>query len=325
MARLRLVQVLHRHGDRSPLHNVYGTASTLASREDALWKSKLQEPTSGRGIYGELTRHGVAQMERRGDALHGHLLAWGWTMDKLDLQVFSTHYVRTQRSVQALLSQFAPGESPSIEILPKHNDFINAYNTHGPMISAVKDSFVSTHPPVVEREAAMAPIKAELMRLLPMYSTERFTWMNAADYFVCRQAHGLDYITHTEPFAKETIDHLAFRFHHFYSNLPILRHVAATLADRVISEMQQTIESDDGVERVRIYSGHDVSVLALLYATENIMDSSFWPDYSAAMTIELYQGDDDGKWIVETTLDGHSLGRIDVDSFCQALHEKLSD
>ncbi|KAG9399171.1 hypothetical protein AC1031_012134 [Aphanomyces cochlioides] len=198
MARLRLVQVLHRHGDRSPLHNVYGSASTLASREDALWKSKLQEPTSGRGIYGELTRHGVAQMEQRGAALREHFLARGWTMDKLDLQVFSTHYVRTQRSVQALLSQFAPEESPSIEILPKHSDFINAYNTHGPMISAVKDSFVSTHPPVVEREAAMAPIKAELMRLLPMYSTERFTWMNAADYFVCRQAHGLDYITHTE-------------------------------------------------------------------------------------------------------------------------------
>ncbi|KAF0754720.1 hypothetical protein AaE_005224, partial [Aphanomyces astaci] len=176
MARtLRLVQVLHRHGDRSPLHNVFrGGTSTQFQAEDALWTTKLQEPVTTRGIYGELTTVGVAQMQARGLKLRDRYLALGCTLDdKVDIHVRSTHYVRTQRSVQALLSRFVPHvhDQLPLEILPPSVDYINAYNANAASIMPLKTHLVEAHAALAAREADMAPVQTELRRLLPMFAS----------------------------------------------------------------------------------------------------------------------------------------------------------
>ncbi|KAF0698464.1 Aste57867_10924 [Aphanomyces stellatus] len=328
-ANLRLVQVLHRHGDRSPLHNVFTGSdrhSAAAQEETALWQPKLSQHIDGSPIFGELTTTGVEQMQARGSALRQHVLAQGWTLDAPTLHVQSTHYMRTQRSVHALISTLAPNvEAPAIDILPPHLDFINAYNDHGPAVARLKAQLADAHTPLAAREAAMAPVKEALMRHLPLFEAhpERFTWMNAADYFVCRRAHGLPLVPHTEDLADTTIDHLSFRFSNFYTHPPILHYVASRLVDQLVARMHDVIHAVDTSppkEQVCIYSGHDVSVLAFLYARMGAaVDASYWPDYSTAITVELYQGDDK-QWQVQTTLDGQSLGvPVSVDEFATTL------
>ncbi|RQM28234.1 hypothetical protein B5M09_007355 [Aphanomyces astaci] len=302
MARtLRLVQVLHRHGDRSPLHNVFrGGTSTQFQAEDALWTTKLQEPVTTRGIYGELTTVGVAQMQARGLKLRDRYLALGWTLDdKVDIHVRSTHYVRTQRSVQALLSRFVPHvhDQLPLEILPPSVDYINGAHSLPRLHTHLLILRMKPHAALAAREAHMAPVQTELRRLLPMFasSAESFSWMKAADYFVCRQAH----------------------------NIPLLPH---TEMQRVMPSRDVPNATDLSVERVVVYSGHDVSLLALLNAlhsstqptTKTVVD---WPDYGAAVTIELYdeQGNSD-QWMVQVTLDGSPVAPpVDAQRFCHDL------
>ena len=65
------------------------------------------------------------------------------------------------------------------------------------------------------REHEMAPIKHELVRLFPAVHSGQvpFTWLTAADYFVCRRAHQAPCIPGTETYADVTERHLGFRFY----------------------------------------------------------------------------------------------------------------
>lgn len=89
----------------------------------------------------------------------------------------------------------------------------------------------------------MAPRKQELMRLLPIFAnagvvgSEPFTWMTAADYFVCRSVHGVPLIPGTEAHCEAAQEHLSFRFHQFYSNARILQLVVGRLMQNVLAEV----------------------------------------------------------------------------------------
>ncbi|ETW06454.1 hypothetical protein H310_02710 [Aphanomyces invadans] len=340
---LRLVQVLHRHGDRSPLHNVFrGGEPCLADAEDAVWIPKLHEPQSTTDIYGALTTTGVYQMEGRGRKLRDHCRAQGWTLDgdDVDIHARSTHYVRTQRSVQALLSQFVPHahSNLTLEILPPTSDYINAYNANADSIMQLKTHLVEAHAALATREAAMASVQTELRRLLPMFSSgsEAFSWMKAADYYICRHAHGIPFLRHTEDLAAQTIAHLTYRFHEFYSHGPILRRVAGPLVQQLVAEMQNVMDGNTtSAERVVIYSGHDVSLLAFLNAFHGAAQQCRgaptvveWPDYAAAVTMELYEehsANSTPRWVVQVTLDGAALGPTSAAaSFCRDLLDAVS-
>lgn len=89
----------------------------------------------------------------------------------------------------------------------------------------------------------MAPHKQELLRLLPLFTlgSEPFTWMTTADYFVCRTAHAVPLVPGTEPHSDATLEHLSFRFHHFYSHPRILQLVVGRLMQNVLAEVRTTI------------------------------------------------------------------------------------
>ena len=86
--RLRQLQVIHRHGDRTPLSNIFkGSINPRSEEEETfLWNLKLPAPTqlcfkfrvetSGdaqRSLqqrpFGYLTAHGIEQMRKRGHQL----------------------------------------------------------------------------------------------------------------------------------------------------------------------------------------------------------------------------------------------------------------
>ncbi|OQR93339.1 hypothetical protein ACHHYP_02625 [Achlya hypogyna] len=300
--RLRLVQVLHRHGDRSPLHNVFAGGRHRAAAEDALWVPKLHAPSTA--IYGQLTTTGIEQMQARGSQVRAQCKAHGWTLNSVDLRVQSTPYDRTQQSTAAFLSCFLPSAPRDIDVLPKHLNFINAYSANGNVIIPMKLQLIADK--YAADEARMADVKAELIHRLPMFSVggEEFTWMKAADHFICRHAHAIEYLPDTAELSQPAINHLALRFQQYYTDPTILRLVVTGLGTELLAQMEHCMmaRNGDSAEVVRIYSGHDVSLLALLYGLRVDLIHPFWPDYGAAVVLELFQ--DGHDWFVRVTLDG---------------------
>ncbi|KDO35780.1 hypothetical protein SPRG_18914 [Saprolegnia parasitica CBS 223.65] len=327
--RLRLVQVLHRHGDRSPLHNVFAGVPWRASKEDALWAPKLHAPSTG--VYGQLTTLGVDQMRARGAQLRDQCLSQGWTLrdELMDLKVLSTPYDRTQQSVLALLSRLAPHAATmnDVHVLPRHLNFINAYSANGDVIIPLKMQLIADHPEYAKDDARVEPLKQELVHRLPMFREggEAFTWMKAADHFICRDAHALEYLPETKELAKPTIDHLSLRFQQYYTDPVILRLVATGLVTELLDQMEQSMAggATHVKEAIRIYSGHDVSLLALLYALDTSLVQPFWPDYSAAVVLELHQ--DGTDWLVRVTLDNEVVVPLmPFPVFASALRQKTT-
>jgi hypothetical protein len=158
------------------------------------------------------------------------------------------------------------------------------------------------------RERTMTQRKAELMKLLPMFQSDPFTWMTVADYFICRHSHEISFIPGTEEHFDATLRHLSFRFHQFYSHRAILELVAGRITRHILTEIDRAVNEHNQYKPLVVYSGHDVSVLAMLHVIQAsiVDDVSWWPAYSSALTLELLE-DEEGKFFIQARLDGKIL------------------
>uniref|UniRef100_K3W775 Histidine acid phosphatase n=1 Tax=Globisporangium ultimum (strain ATCC 200006 / CBS 805.95 / DAOM BR144) TaxID=431595 RepID=K3W775_GLOUD len=334
--RLRQLQVLHRHGDRTPLRNVFKGDPLAEFEECKRWAPKLPSAddvaqlrsvaavvdfakaadASGSAKpyqtrpFGYLTTTGIEQMTARGDKVRSFCVDEALSMDSLtdrDVHIFSNSYTRTQLSVQALLRGLLHGKpriTPRVHVLPPDHDMINTYAAF-PEIATLKAALEHENEEFAFREHEMAPRKAELTRALPMFASgsQPFTWMAAADYFVCRDAHGVSMIPGTEAHCDASVLHLSFRFHQFYSHPRVLQLVAGRLMQHVLLEIQKVTTNDPAMKKLVIYSGHDISILSVLHAINATLadDDKWWPEYASAVALELLE-DDDGRWYVRARL-----------------------
>ncbi|KAF1775445.1 Histidine phosphatase superfamily [Phytophthora cactorum] len=290
--RLRQLQVVHRHGDRTPLINIYkGSVNARSEEEEALlWGRQLPAPSKLAQLrskfsvhlggetktsfqqrpFGYLTTRGIEQMTKRGDRLRGFCTKEELQLDEVSLEqvkIFSNAYTRTQLSVQALLTGMLrdqPQLSPPVSVLPPEQDIINTYPIF-PEIMQMKADLERDNAEFAAREHEMAPIKQELTRLFP-----------AVD--------------------------------RFYSHRTILKLVAGSLMHNVLREMQKTLWDHSESKKIVIYSGHDVSLLSVLRTmdAEVANDTSFWPEYSSALALELLE-DENGSFFVRARLNGEVL------------------
>lgn len=165
-------------------------------------------------------------------------------------------------------------------------------------------------------------------------------WIHANDHFVCRRAHGIpltafsDYEgtpdeaeveTLLESLATPVCSHLSWRFREWYACPKLVAAVAAPPFQEMLDQMMDVTRMGAGERRpFVVYSAHDVTLLALLYAigadflvagedcggkemvegtvgthshmvegsimnsTQHSMSSwRWWPDYSSAIAFEL--------------------------------------
>ncbi|CEG43999.1 histidine acid [Plasmopara halstedii] len=358
--RLRQLQVIHRHGDRTPLINIF-RGSTDARDEEAeveLWGRKLPLPpqvTQLRSKYevhtnseaqtsfqqrpfGYLTTRGIEQMTNRGNWLQGFIAKEEVGLNNVtseQMQIFSNAYTRTQLSVQALLGGMLtdhPQVIPQISVLPPDRDIINTYQIY-PEIMRIKSDLVNDNEEFAAREHEMTLVKQELSRLLPAVDSGQipFSWLQAADYFICRRAHHVPFISGTEVHGKATERHLKYRFHQFYSHRTILKLVAGRLMHNVLHEMQKLRWDHLQSKKITIYSGHDVSLLSILRAMDAgiAKEISYWPEYSSALALELLE-DEKGIFYVRAQLNGEPLAMVDApdglisaDYFCDLVTDRI--
>lgn len=181
-------------------------------------------------------------------------------MKSSDIQIFSNSYKRTQLSVQALLTTLLPSElsylAPRVNVLPSDQDMINSKyllccglllsltallctaTAEYPEIGVQRLHMEKEDEELVERERQLAACQAELRRLMPMFHDGvPFTWLAAADHFVCRNAHQMPLIPGTEEHSQTVVQHLSYRFQKFYTNPVILSLVAGRMMRNVLQEV----------------------------------------------------------------------------------------
>ena len=123
---LRQLQIIHRHGDRTPItpladrafwSRVLPSEKELASLEDGTTvlrsPGSVPHPAAGDGLFGTLSLRGVQMMREAGAELHRtypSLLPKDVPLSADEMRVHSTDFPRTVQSVQALLQGLSPLE-----------------------------------------------------------------------------------------------------------------------------------------------------------------------------------------------------------------------
>ena len=140
--------------------------------------------------------------------------------------------------------------------------------------------------------------------------------ISAADHFVCRSSHAVpvhkfcphllgekeDEERRFESLKQATLSQLCTRFRFYYSNPSFLGEMAGPALRELVSEMKGVVQStslepattNTTKKPFRVYSCHDVTILALLFAlrdrylgSELAEELSQWPTYATCLTLEL--------------------------------------
>jgi Histidine phosphatase superfamily (branch 2) len=148
-------------------------------------------------------------------------------------------------------------------------------------------------------------------------------WVEAADHFVCRTSHDLKLSKFSDfehddnveqllsAMTYKALGHLAWRFRQWYQNPPLLAAIAAPPLREIAQQSARLVRSssergrhglqDSKANFLCLYSCHDVTLLALLYAlgADFLADDTsavwreYWPEYASTLVLELVRLDDD--------------------------------
>ena len=185
-----------------------------------------------------------------------------------------------------------------------------------------------------EHDATVAPLAARLANILPGLARKGrsdfsaktpsgINWVEAADHFICRTSHLLELSMFTDFEHDEQIEqvlhamtykalgHLSWRFRQWYQNPQLLAAIAAPPLREIAQQLEHLQNHTTDIRAlqnphenfVTIYSCHDVTLLALLYAlgSDFLADEQssvwreFWPEYASTLAIELVRIDDENK------------------------------
>lgn len=300
---LRLLQVVHRHGDRAPTFNPEAGGRTSSS-EEKRWSAVLAKPQSrfaldypiinvntdgpyddGHAPWGCLTSFGGFQCQQRGKILRRryHAFLFGGDASPV-VSVLTSNFVRTQLSAQYVLSGLLP-RSPKplpdpvrVVVETPEACIIAVIDPRKPLFRLVRR--VMSGPEYAARDDAHAHVRAELESVLPYFQESadaspghdegqapRFMWIRAGDYYMAYENHGLT--PRAAALARVTLDFLEWRFRRAFAE-PEVRHLAtggllAALAANVRAAAGM-VPSNHTAPHVALFSGHDTTLMPLVIA-----------------------------------------------------------
>jgi len=204
-----------------------------------------------------------------------------------------------------------------VQVRDLSQDPLNAFDRNPDLIADLV-SEVMLSDKFLQRDAAAAPLAARLANILPglvrpfrtdfsKRSPSGINWVEAADHFVCRNAHKLDLSKFTDfehddrveetlaSLSHQTQTHLAWRFRQWYQNERLLAAIAAPPLREIANQLQATTELTTVDKRpFTVYSCHDITILGVLYgimadflADEASSEWRFWPKYGSHLVFEL--------------------------------------
>ena len=90
------------------------------------------------------------------------------------------------------------------------------------------------------------------------------------------------------------MEYVAWRFQQYYAHRPLLALVIAPLVHEALAALHRMASASSPSQRVAVFSGHDVTVLAFLHALgwPRVRDPTWWPPYGCALVFELLEPSD---------------------------------
>lgn len=238
-------------------------------------------------------------------------------------------------------------ENPLVKIQVRDvsNDPLNAFDRNPDIIADLVAEVMDCEE-FFKRDSSAAPLAARLANYIPglarrnakdfsTRSPSGINWIEAADHFICRAAHGVRLSKFTEfehddqveqtlvAMAHQTLTHLAWRFRQWYKNKKLLAVIAAPplreIADQVAATPDLKIREKHPFV---VYSCHDITILGLLYgigadflADDEKSQWRFWPKYGSHLIFELVRigdpsphgFDNDDSYVVRVLLNGNPV------------------
>lgn len=315
---IKLVQVLFRHGARTPLKSIpdvleaqwvpnllkapphthidyvitdlHGGPRPPAPVEDSYRASTL----SGGTYPGQLTTLGMQQLYDLGKRLRKRYVQevsfLAPTFNPAEVYIRSTNILRTIESAKCLVAGlFQQKQSESVSILTAEAEHEILYpNYHGCRL--LKQ--LSGHR---WAESATLPDIADDLRnvqnALGIPSHQRVDFILIRDDMVAREAHGLACPSELENW-KEVVEQRAVdMIYHVYepSKKENLQLCVGPLLHTVVANMEEKMEGTgpEAKRKLFLYSVHDTTLMPCLMAL-GIFDMK-WPPYAADITIELLE------------------------------------
>jgi hypothetical protein len=211
----------------------------------------------------------------------------------------------------------------SINVRDLRHDPLNAFDRNPTLIAELVSEVMSTEDFLL-RDGKAASLAARLANILPglvrknIYpksskktndfsrnAPSRINWVEAADHFICRNAHNVSLTKFSDYESKEeyeqtlqamshpTLAHLSWRFRKWYQHERLLAVIAAPPLREITDQIIQTPSLTVNDRRPFVlYSCHDITILGLLYA----IGADFLSiDSNDSDTIHHTSGDDIGR------------------------------
>uniref|UniRef100_A0A3Q3XD35 Uncharacterized protein n=1 Tax=Mola mola TaxID=94237 RepID=A0A3Q3XD35_MOLML len=315
---LKLVQVLFRHGARTPLKSIpdvmevqwvptlleppahthinfvvtdlQGGPKPLAPVEDSYRKNTL----TGGTFPGQLTTLGMQQLYELGKRLRrryieeSHFLSS--TFSLTEVYVRSTNIVRTIESAKCLVAGlFQQSQKDILPILTTEAESEILYpNYHGCKMLKILGSHRWAE------SSALPDIAADLQNIqeaLGIAAQQNIDFILIRDDMVAREAHGLPCPPVLDSWRRTVEQRAVDTMCYLYSTnkRETLQLCVGPLLHTLLCNIEEKLQgaSSEANRKLYLYSGHDTTLIPCLMAL-GIFDMR-WPPYAADITLEVHQ------------------------------------
>ena len=105
----------------------------------------------------------------------------------------------------------------------------------------------------------------------------------------------------TDAYYEDVCAKMCHQFELWYNESHILRRVLRPMVGRIVEPMLEASSSTSNYPRVVLHSGHDISILPWLHLMDAWTSAAGWPEYSAAIRLDLVERLDDNEMFVRIT------------------------
>ncbi|CAN9497670.1 unnamed protein product [Ophioblennius macclurei] len=315
---LKLVQVLFRHGARTPLKSIpdvmevqwvptlleppphthinyvvkdlQGGPQPPAPVEDSYRKNLLP----GGSFPGQLTTVGMQQLYELGKRLRSRYIEdnafLSSTFSPAEVYVRSTNIVRTIESAKCLVAGlFHQKQTETVPILTTTGDSEILYpNYYGCKLLKLLGSHRWAE------SSTLPGIAADLQSIqsaLGIAAHQRVDFILIRDDMVARETHGLPCPPALDCWREKVEQRAVDMVYHVYqpSNRENLQLCIGPLLHIMVKNMEEKVQgtSSEPNRKLFLYSAHDTTLIPCLMAL-GIFDMR-WPPYAADVTLELHQ------------------------------------
>ncbi|CAN2388749.1 Belongs to the histidine acid phosphatase family, partial [Pristimantis euphronides] len=353
---LKLVQVIFRHGARTPLkpiphkEQVEWSPTLLETPEHTLFNYRVTDLEGGPkppslfeeryrshklkgGIFpGQLTTIGMQQMFSLGARLRKNYVEERSFLSPVfkpsEIYARSTNIVRNLESTRCLLAGLfqQQQEGPITIVTADANSEFLYPNYQG---CETLKHLSSSRMPLASTQPGMADELKKLQQDLNIDNTNQVDFFLLLDNLLAEQVHGfpfsIQYESHLQKTERRVIDIMSYLIR------PNKRETLKLSVGPFLYALQNNIleatrrSSDDAQSRkLFLYASHDVTLVPLLMAF-GIFDQK-WPPFAADITLELYQHQPSREWFTrlsyngkEQVVKGCRSGMCPLDQFLNAL------